>query len=91
MGQERVWGYVIEEFFTTRVFLFEPLMSIVVFDSGVGGLSIFRELRIMLPGQQFIYAGDDAGFPYGDWDEDSLTTRIVGIFENLLDLSLIHI
>ncbi len=50
----------------------------------MGGLSIFRELRLRLPQQSFIYVGDDAGFPYGDWDEQSLANRIVGIFERLL-------
>jgi len=59
-------------------------MSVLVFDSGVGGLSILRELRLQLPGERFIYVGDDAGFPYGDWDDSALTDRIVGIFTELL-------
>ena len=35
--------------------------------------------------QQFIYVGDDAGFPYGDWEELPLAERMVGIFETLIE------
>ena len=38
---------------------------IVVFDSGVGGVSVLRHLRRMLPGENFLYYGDDANAPYG--------------------------
>jgi glutamate racemase len=59
-------------------------MSILVFDSGIGGLSVLREARILMPEHRFIYVGDNAGFPYGDWEEEALTERIVGIFEGLI-------
>ncbi len=36
-----------------------------VFDSGVGGLTVLRELRRVLPGEDFIYLGDTARLPYG--------------------------
>jgi glutamate racemase len=36
-----------------------------VFDSGVGGLTVLRELRRALPGEDFIYLGDTARLPYG--------------------------
>ena len=38
---------------------------IAVFDSGVGGVSVLRHLRRMLPGEHFLYYGDDANAPYG--------------------------
>jgi len=60
-------------------------MTILVFDSGVGGLSILREVRVILPGRRIVYVGDDAGFPYGDWPEAPLVERIVGLFERCLD------
>ena len=44
-------------------------MTILVFDSGLGGLTVLREARILLPDHQFVYFGDDAAFPYGDWEE----------------------
>jgi glutamate racemase len=36
-----------------------------VFDSGVGGLTVLRALRALLPGEDFIYVGDTARVPYG--------------------------
>jgi len=35
--------------------------------------------------QRFVYVGDDAGFPYGDWEEQALTARMVGLFESLIE------
>ncbi|MFT6304052.1 MAG: glutamate racemase [Pseudomonadales bacterium] len=60
-------------------------MTIIVFDSGVGGLSVLREARMLIHNQQFIYVGDDAGFPYGDWEGEALTHRIAGLFDTLID------
>lgn len=37
-----------------------------VFDSGVGGLTVLRELRRQLPGESTIYLGDEARMPYGE-------------------------
>ncbi|MCZ2204257.1 glutamate racemase [Bartonella sp. A05] len=61
----------------------QPLLF---FDSGIGGLTILREVRALIPESQFIYVADDAGFPYGIWNEDILKCRILKIFENLLKL-----
>ncbi len=38
---------------------------IAIFDSGVGGLTVYRELRRRLPDERFIYLGDTARVPYG--------------------------
>ncbi|MEO0636832.1 MAG: glutamate racemase [Pseudomonadota bacterium] len=59
-------------------------MSVLVFDSGVGGLSILRELRLSLPSASLIYVADDAGFPYGDWEEQRLADRITSLFDRLI-------
>ena len=40
--------------------------KIAVFDSGVGGISVLRELTKLLPGEDFLYFGDSANAPYGD-------------------------
>lgn len=40
-------------------------LPIGVFDSGVGGLTVLRELRRQLPGESTIYLGDEARMPYG--------------------------
>jgi len=36
-----------------------------IFDSGLGGLTVFKELRSMLPGENLVYFGDTARVPYG--------------------------
>jgi glutamate racemase len=43
-----------------------------VFDSGVGGLTVLRELSAALPGQEFIYLGDTARLPYGTKSADTV-------------------
>jgi glutamate racemase len=42
------------------------------FDSGVGGLSILREVRRLLPAESMVYLADNAHFPYGSLDADTL-------------------
>ncbi len=41
-------------------------LPIAVFDSGVGGISVLRELVRQMPGENFLYYGDSANAPYGD-------------------------
>ena len=60
-------------------------MTILVFDSGIGGLTVLREARVLLPGARFVYVADDAAFPYGNWDEDALRERLVDLFGRLID------
>ena len=57
---------------------------ILMFDSGIGGLTVLREARVLVPGRRFIYVADDAGFPYGEWEEDALKRRIIGLFGDLI-------
>ena len=59
-------------------------MAILVLDSGVGGLTVLREVRAFLPTQQIIYVGDDDGFPYGGWPEEALVERLVNLFSHYL-------
>lgn len=58
--------------------------TILVFDSGVGGLTVFREVRRARPDAHFIYLADDAGFPYGNQPEAALIARIVGVIGEAL-------
>jgi glutamate racemase len=53
--------------------------TILVFDSGVGGLTVFREIKAALPGASYVYVADDAGFPYGDKPEAALIERILDV------------
>jgi glutamate racemase len=54
-------------------------VTILVFDSGVGGLTVFREIKAALPGAAYVYVADDAGFPYGDKLEAALIERILAV------------
>ena len=57
---------------------------ILFFDSGIGGLTVLREARILIPDRRFIYVADDAGFPYGRWDEQELNVHVVALFAGLI-------
>ena len=46
-----------------------------MFDSGIGGLTVLREARVLMPDRRFVYVADDAAFPYGDWEEEALRAR----------------
>lgn len=58
--------------------------TVLVFDSGLGGLSVLRELVRARPDARYVYAADDAAFPYGAWDEPALIQRIVSVMDALV-------
>jgi glutamate racemase len=58
--------------------------SILVFDSGLGGLSVFREVARLRPDARFTYAADDAGFPYGSLGEAVLVSRVCEVMDALI-------
>jgi glutamate racemase len=53
--------------------------TILVFDSGLGGLTVYREIVAARPAANFVYVADDAAFPYGAMREDALVKRVVDI------------
>lgn len=57
-------------------------MSVLVFDSGLGGLSILRELRTVLPTSSITYLADNAAFPYGDWEQEKLRLHIRTVMDD---------
>jgi glutamate racemase len=52
-----------------------------VFDSGVGGLSVAREIRRALPAEHLLYVADTAYLPYGDRGDDEVRARTLAIGE----------
>jgi hypothetical protein len=46
--------------------------TILVFDSGLGGLTVFREIVKLRPDARYTYVADDAYFPYGQHTEDEI-------------------
>ena len=50
---------------------------LIVFDSGMGGLSVARAIRARIPAAQLLYVVDNGGFPYGARDDAVLTARVL--------------
>src|SRR2546423_5952255 len=59
--------------------------AILVFDSGVGGLTVFREIARARPDARLVYAADDALFPYGKVPEDELIARVIALMGELIE------
>lgn len=55
-----------------------------MFDSGVGGLSVLAALRQRLPGCDFVFACDNAAFPYGTKSEAELIDRVDRVVRQLV-------
>jgi glutamate racemase len=58
---------------------------VLMFDSGIGGLTVLREARVLMPSRRFVYVADDAAFPYGAWEEPALKDHILSLFAGLLE------
>ena len=43
-----------------------------MFDSGVGGLTVFKEVKKQLPNENIVYLGDTKRFPYGSKSKESI-------------------
>jgi glutamate racemase len=54
---------------------------VAVFDSGIGGLSVAREVRRLLPAEPLLYLADNAYVPYGDRTPDEVRIRSVAVGE----------
>ncbi|RJF90908.1 glutamate racemase [Sphingomonas cavernae] len=58
---------------------------ILFFDSGVGGLSVLAPTRALLPHAPFVYAADNAGFPYGTKSEAEIAARVPALLGRLAE------
>ena len=56
-----------------------------IFDSGIGGLSVFREIRKVLPEQSYVYYSDNAHCPYGEKTREYIIDRARTITRFLLE------
>ena len=59
---------------------------VLIYDSGVGGLTVLREARVLMPARRFVYVADDAAFPVGAWEERALAAHIVALFGQLIEV-----
>ncbi len=62
-----------------------PDAPVLVFDSGLGGLSVLRAIAAALPGAPFVYATDHAGLPYGEKSEAEIATRVSALLGRLVE------
>lgn len=58
---------------------------ILLFDSGVGGLTVLREVRKLMPQAPVIYAADNAGLPYGTKTEAQVAARVAGLLGRMTE------
>src|SRR2546423_8686301 len=56
-----------------------------VLDSGVGGLTVLRELLREVPGERFVYLGDTGNGPYGERSEPDIQARVLAGTRFLLE------
>jgi glutamate racemase len=56
---------------------------LLVFDSGIGGLSVLRPIRALLPNAPIVYIADSAGFPYGTKRPGDIEARIPALLGRL--------
>lgn len=71
------WGTVASEV--------DPAAPILVFDSGVGGLTVLDAMRAVLPEAPVIYAADNAGLPYGTKTEAQIAARVAGLLGRMTE------
>jgi glutamate racemase len=59
--------------------------TILVFDSGLGGLTVLREIVAARPDAHYVYVADDAFFPYGHHSEEEIIARVVPLVGDLIE------
>jgi len=62
----------------------EKRQTILVFDSGVGGLTVLDPIRKARPDANYIYVADNAVFPYGELSEYVLLKRVRDVFDTMI-------
>jgi glutamate racemase len=58
--------------------------TILVFDSGLGGMTVLREIVAARGDAHYVYVADDAFFPYGHHSEDEIIARVVPLIGELI-------
>jgi glutamate racemase len=58
--------------------------QVIIFDSGLGGLTVYREVARALPGARYLYVADDASFPYNEREEAALIANVVELMGSLI-------
>jgi glutamate racemase len=59
--------------------------TVLIFDSGLGGLTVHREVAVARPDAHLVYAADDEAFPYGPMEETKLVARVTAVIGALIE------
>lgn len=65
-----------------------PELPIGLFDSGVGGLTVLKAIRQLLPSENLLYLGDTARVPYGTKSKQTITKYTLKAAQTLVDLGV---
>ena len=63
----------------------QSIPKVLIFDSGVGGLSVYREIEMRLPQLSYTYLFDNAAYPYGELDQQVLLQRVERLITGLVE------
>ncbi len=63
-------------------------LPIGLFDSGMGGLTVFKALAKRLPGEDLLYLGDTARLPYGTKGRDTIIRYTLSAAQKLVDMGV---
>jgi glutamate racemase len=63
----------------------QKVRPLLVFDSGIGGLSVLRPIRTLLPTAPIVYVADSAGYPYGTKSEIEIAARVPALLGRLAE------
>ena len=63
--------------------------TVLFFDSGMGGLSVYSEAKKLMPDNHYLYCFDNAGFPYSEKSEETIIQRTLDICKKLI--RIIHL
>ncbi|MFV0447063.1 MAG: glutamate racemase [Vibrio sp.] len=59
--------------------------KVLIFDSGVGGLSVYKEIQALLPQLSYTYLFDNEAYPYGELDQKVLLQRVESLVTGLVN------
>lgn len=62
-----------------------PKSPLLIFDSGIGGMSVVQAVRNLLPNAPIVYAADYAGLPYGTKSEAEIAARVPALLGRLVE------
>jgi len=62
--------------------------AIGIFDSGVGGLTVYKEIKKIMPNEKYIYIGDTQRFPYGNKSKENIIEISKNIVECLISFNV---